>query len=273
MTPSPERPWCAQASRDRDEPLAATASRVERWLLVEHDTAWGPASVPTDRMPVETARALATTAAAAGARLLMVRRPGRTDPVGRMVMSVESRPGRESVTVRHVLDDDDLPWTAFGEGEPHDGPLYLVCTHGRHDRCCATRGRPVAAALAAAYGDAVWECSHLGGDRFAANVLVLPEGHYLGRVEPSSVVEAVRTLPAEHYRGRSSLPLPVQAAQAHVGGTPPLEAQEPLGRDRWSVRVGGRSVQVSYDRVGDQGEVLLTCDAALPKAVPVFRVS
>jgi len=83
----------------------------------------------------------------------------------------------------------------------------------------------------------------------------------------------VRTLPAEHYRGRSSLPLPVQAAQAHVGGTPPLEAQEPLGRDRWSVRVGGRSVQVSYDRVGDQGEVLLTCDAALPKTVPVFRVS
>jgi len=25
-------------------------------------------------------------------------------------------------------------------------PLYLVCTHGTHDVCCAVRGRPVAAA-------------------------------------------------------------------------------------------------------------------------------
>ena len=57
-----------------------------------------------------------------------------------------------------------------------------VCTHGRHDACCAERGRPVAAALAAAHPEQTWEVSHIGGDRFAANVLVLPDGLYYGRV-------------------------------------------------------------------------------------------
>ena len=64
-------------------------------------------------------------------------------------------------------------------------PIYLVCTHGRHDACCALRGRAVAARLAEQRPDLVWECSHIGGDRFAPNVLVLPQGLYYGRVEPS----------------------------------------------------------------------------------------
>jgi hypothetical protein len=42
-----------------------------------------------------------------------------------------------------------LTWPDGGDWQPYDGPLYLVCTHGRHDRCCALRGRPVAKALAA----------------------------------------------------------------------------------------------------------------------------
>ena len=33
--------------------------------------------------------------------------------------------------------------------ELSDEPVYLVCAHGRHDACCAMRGRPVAAELAA----------------------------------------------------------------------------------------------------------------------------
>ena len=57
-----------------------------------------------------------------------------------------------------------------------------MCTHGRHDACCAERGRPVAAALTAARPEQTWEVSHVGGDRFAANLLVLPEGLYYGQV-------------------------------------------------------------------------------------------
>src|SRR5439155_25430625 len=71
-----------------------------------------------------------------------------------------------------------------GAGRLETEPLYLVCTHGRHDPCCAERGRPLAAAMSDAGGDRAWECSHIGGDRFAGNLLCFPHGLYFGRAGP-----------------------------------------------------------------------------------------
>jgi hypothetical protein len=280
--------------------MTATASRVERWLLVEHPGAWGPQSVPVSRMPVPTARHLAAVAQTAGARLLMVRRPAATagEP-GRQVFAVDSRPGAEGVRTCRVDRDDELlqlDWPSAGGWEPYDGPLYLVCTHGRHDRCCALLGRPVAKALAQAHAARTWECSHIGGDRFAANVVVLPEGLYLGRIEADEVVDVVAALsegqlPAGHVRGRSSLPMPVQAAQHfaraalnrwHVGDLAPV-GQHGAGPDTWRVQLAGLGrdvagvelpgveVVVRYDRAGDGEPHLLTCDATEPKTPPRFR--
>ena len=81
----------------------------------------------------------------------------------------------------------------------------LVCTHGVHDTCCAIRGRPVAAALAAEWPGQVWECSHVGGDRFAPNVVVLPDGFYYGNLDPES---AVRHRTAAPGRRRGGGPAP-----------------------------------------------------------------
>lgn len=280
---------CSAASREREEPLAATASRVERWLLVEHRGAWGPQSVPTSRLPQPAARALARTAETAGARLLMVRRPaGVAGAPGRQVFAVDSRPGCERVLTRHVAADAELLSLPYGGAgwQPYDGPLYLVCTHGRHDRCCALRGRPVAQALSRAHPDRTWESSHVGGDRFAANLVVLPEGLYLGRIPAEEVVRVVADLgrgqlPAGHVRGRSSLPLPTQAAQQLAREAlqrwgsdelVPVE-QTGAGADAWRVRLRSPDVEVvvRYDRSGDGGRYLLTCDAEEAKATPVFR--
>ncbi len=291
-------PWCAETSRERDETLVATASRVERWLLVEHTGAWGPESVPSGRMPLEAARALARTAAASGARLLLLRRPAGVDcQDGRWVFAVESRPGREVVRARHVRDDADLEDLAPPYGGPAEGwtevdePLFLVCTHGRHDRCCALRGRPVAQALAARHPTTTWECSHVGGDRFAANLLVLPDGLYFGRVEADEVVALAEALAdgelaVDRLRGRSSLSMPAQAAQHFARarlGRPrrddlPVLGQEGAGPDRWRVHLGGKggrppvSVVVRYDRSGDGGVHVLTCGAGEAKTAPVFRL-
>lgn len=287
--------WCATTSQDRAEPLTATASRVERWLLVEHRGPWGPQSVPSSRMPVAAARALGRAAAAAHARLLLLRRPaGVACDDGRWVFAVDSRAGSERVLARHVDDDAELetlvpPYDGVPDGwTVVSGPLLLVCTHGRHDRCCATRGRPVARALAAAHPRTTWECSHVGGDRFAANLVVLPQGLYVGRVEADEVVGlvdalAAGTLPEGRLRGRSSLPLPTQAAQDFarsqlgrwsVDDLAPV-AQEHAGHDAWRVRLGGEpevDVVVRYDRDGDGGEHVLTCGAAEVKRAAVFRL-
>ena len=93
-----------------------------------------------------------------------------------------------------------------------------MCTHGRHDACCAERGRPVAAALSAAHPEDTWEVSHIGGDRFAGNLLVLPHGLYYGRLDaPSAIAVAgdheAGQLDLDHLRGRSGYAMPVQAAE------------------------------------------------------------
>ena len=287
---------CSATSLARAEPMTATASRVERWLLVEHPGAWGPESVPTRRMAVDAARALARTANEARARLLLIRRAaGRPRTEGREVYAVDSRPGREQVWRRHVADDADLsglrpPYEENDSTgwEPLTGPLYLVCTHGRHDRCCALLGRPVARALSQRFPAQTWECTHIGGDRFAANVLVLPDGLYLGRIDVAEAVGVVEDLaagllPAGRVRGRSSLPLPTQAAQQFAreasgrwGSADLLPVrQEGSGPSAWTVRLSGPGgpdveVVVCYDRSGG-GEQRLTCDALEVKAIPLFR--
>jgi len=95
---------------------------------------------------------------------------------------------------------------------------FFVCTHGKHDPCCAKYGRPVAAALSDEWPERSWETSHIGGDRFAGNVLVLPLGIYYGRVEPSGAVSLMERLDRgqlslDHYRGQSAFTFTVQAAE------------------------------------------------------------
>jgi hypothetical protein len=72
--------------------------------------------------------------------------------------------------------------------------------------------------LAARHGDTVWETTHVGGDRFAANVVCLPYGTYHGGVDTDCAatvgawaVDGQVSLP--HYRGRAGLPEAVQSAE------------------------------------------------------------
>ncbi len=280
-------PICSDTSRSLAEPLVATASRVDRWLLVEHAGAWGPESVPSSRLEVAVARRLATLAADGAARLVLIRRH-RDEEVGesgRWVFAVDSRPGSEQVLARHVDDDDELldlaPWRDATGWEVVDEPLYLVCTHGRKDRCCAVRGRPVAHALSAARPGQVWESSHLGGDRFAPNLVVLPDGLYLGQVEAEDVVSVVEGLEVgvlpdpEHVRGRSSLTQPAQAAQ-HFARTAtgrrgrddltPVR-QEAVEGEAWRVVLDGSpQVDVVVRYVRDNPARVISCGD--PEKVP-----
>jgi hypothetical protein len=192
----------------------------------------------------------------------LIRRYGRIDrAVPRRWAMVDSRLGRESVRWGELPTDEHLLEVLAGrdQGSPSDEPIYLICTHGRHDPCCAVRGRPTAAALAAVHPDRTWECSHVGGDRFAANLVLLPHGLFYGHVPPTRAAELVsrydegQVVP-DLLRGAGALPPQVQAAQhfARAAGRTlkidslrPIAVQE-LARDKWRVRLDdeGREVVV-----------------------------
>ena len=118
---------------------------------------------------------------------------------------------------------DDLVGLDLGTaGTPVEHPLFLVCTHGKHDRCCAKFGRPLYDTVREQVEPGwAWQSSHVGGDRFAGNVVVLPDGVYYGRVDRSDswpVIEAALEgrvhLPC--YRGRSLHGFAAQAAELAV---------------------------------------------------------
>lgn len=94
--------------------------------------------------------------------------------------------------------------------------FVLVCTNGRHDVCCAVRGRPVAAALASRWPEAVWETTHTGGDRFATNAVVLPDGVIYGGLDPGSAVEVV----SAHHAGQTER----RHVRGYIGLAPPEQA-------------------------------------------------
>ena len=122
---------------------------------------------------------------------------------------------------------DDLREAAHALGMPLSDsdedadPMVLVCTHATRDACCAVRGRPIAATLAKALPEEVWECTHLGGHRFAGTLLSLPDGACFGQLDPDNALAAVmghragRT-DARFLRGTTRWDPPVQAALAAV---------------------------------------------------------
>jgi hypothetical protein len=219
---------CAFASLERDEPLLGTASRVRRWLILEQPGPWGREALVESRLETEIGHTLRSLGRRLGVRVLLVRRPGWRKPgaTQRVYLAHTGRRDRwiEQLDVEHprqLLEIDVtriLSDEAPGLGRPGPAAVHLVCTNGRHDPCCADLGRPVARALDDAGTPEVWESTHLGGDRFAANVACLPSGVYYGRVDPETAAavlddHARGLIRLEHYRGRSCFPPLVQTAE------------------------------------------------------------
>jgi sucrase/ferredoxin-like protein len=209
-------PRCSFAAGAAGDPLEGTAPQADRWLLVEHPGPWPRQALTA--LPADVTDALSDWEG----RVVLVRRPGRVRRAGlRHWFRVDARPGRESVRTGTYGLESELVAAVDVPGKPYDGPLALVCSHGRHDTCCAVRGRPVAAALAAADPEPVWECSHVGGCRFSPAVVLLPHGYALGGLDPAdapAVLAAYRAgrLEPGVVRGRSAVPPAVQAAQHHA---------------------------------------------------------
>ncbi len=233
---APQR--CSTVAEELGEAMAGTVDTRPRWLLVEDASPWGSHAV-RDLLGAQFEAA----AKKAGLRPLLIRRresPPETDAARRIF--VVDTVSRLTVTrrIRSVaeLRIEELVGPPLATlGEPVTGPLFLVCTNGKRDACCALRGRATLAALAVDNGDAAWECTHLGGHRFAGNLVCLPDGIVYGRVSPAIAPRLAAEfregrLDVEYLRGRSMLPASTQVAEIELrrslglGGLADLELVE-----------------------------------------------
>ena len=229
-------------------------------------------------------------------RLLFIRRPDRRGQDGLAVFYGRTSERETTFCALELEEHEDLLSLDLGAalggtvptpGEPLRQPLLVVCTHGKRDPCCARYGRPLYDGLREAADEGwVWQSTHVGGDRFAGNLVCLPEGLYYGRVDrfdalPLLVDHLAGRIDIGHYRGRCWYPFPVQAAVREVrlraGATGiddvALDGVERQDDGSWLVRFRAAGAVHEADVVAEHGDLtLLTCSSATPKSPRRFRV-
>ena len=250
---------CSVLSSSLGEPLHATAPYARSWLLIEEPAAWGRKAVRDAGFGELEARAKA-----ADVRVGLVRRVRRRPTQGprRVFFAHCSQPKQfVEVLVDPDLDALDLDGPADGERLPE--PLYLVCTNGRRDLCCGRAGADVARALDRELGERVWETTHVGGHRFAANLVALPHGLVFGRLDAASAARVFAAheqgqIVLEHFRGRTSL-RPAQQAEEHF-------VREHTGLTRIDDDLGGYAVEVRAEPLAPPRPTSCGGDTERPEA-------
>ena len=289
---------CADVSSSYREPMFGTASRVRDWLLIEQPGPWGYDAVAESRLDPRVTTELKRITGAHRIRLILTQRPGADDHLDRPSRCFAVHSGMDDRWIQELgvdhpseVLDVDLGVMREGHrpaaGSPRGESLYLVCTNGAHDPCCERYGRPVAATLSAARPEQTWESSHVGGDRFAANLVCLPHGLYFGRVGPEDAVEVASLyeqglIHLDHFRGRSCYEPVVQAADTFIRMAKGLPAIDDLVPESRRDHEGGQSTVAFRDAAGSRHAIRvavrraakrpITCDAPGPGAPREYRV-
>ncbi|MFM7146826.1 MAG: sucrase ferredoxin, partial [Actinomycetales bacterium] len=230
------------------ESLAGTAPYASTWIAIEQPGSWGRDALRSDALPNGVGSTLADRAKGANVGVLLVRHPDRprqlADGDGRTVWIAHI--GTHTL-IRLTINDCrdllswDLPALAAGDlmtalrgtasvSAPTQAPdpLVLVCCHAARDACCAVHGRALYDALHSQSSPEgsqyLWQCSHLGGHRFAPTMLLLPLGAVYGRVTLPIAQTAITMatkgqLLLDQCRGRTHGPAPVQVAELDLRTT------------------------------------------------------
>lgn len=294
-----DRPYCSELARAAGATLIGSADPVDVWILLEYGGTWRSKALIDNELPAAAKAWLAgvtrriETELGCNARLLFIRQPAR---VGMPPQLLIVRSGARERVVRQVeladhealaqVDAVALARDGTG-GRTIDVPLYLVCTNGQRDLCCARFGLPVYDLLADRYGASVWQVTHVGGHRYAPNLICLPEGLVYGFADTASavgLVEATRRgeVVADKLRGRSCLAPVAQVAELEVRrrtGNFFLEAvqwldQQVLDPGRWRVgfEVAGHGRVEAVVRELPPLQAQASCGDAGTKAVAQFAV-
>lgn len=247
------------------EPLQGRAGYAKAWLAVEHPGPW-----PRDAVAASLAPFLLRPVPD-GVRIVLIRkRAARSGPERPRVFLAWAGGPRSWVRTTRIGGYDELPGLIgrLGDEEPELGErpertLALVCTHGRRDACCAEFGRPLLDTLRDRTDTDVWESTHVGGDRFAANMVILPEGLHYSRLTPHDAHLAIdayarNELHLPSFRGRASRTMAEQAAEhlarlheGHVGIDDLTVLRTTVHDDehRARVRVAGRTLDIRFRAV------------------------
>ncbi|WP_454197129.1 sucrase ferredoxin [Nocardia sp. Marseille-Q1738] len=253
--------------------LVATATEATAWLLVEHPGPWGKDALKESGLPELFVQAAAEKSAVTGVRIQLIS-PPEGEPAQRCYLAgdpLRTTPWLAWQPLPDLWSVLDIDFAALAAGRIPDSatlmsePLYAVCANDRSDPCCGSTGPAVWAGVAEAIGGRCRRTAHVGGHKYAANMVAFPHAVFYGRLDARTALDIVRThdggnVYLDRYRGRSAFALPEQAAEyflrmecghTRLGGIALAERARALENDcyscafdldgvRYEVRVGSR---------------------------------
>jgi hypothetical protein len=219
---------CTDVAWEFGIPLIGTATRGDIWFLIEYPGRWEAKAFEESDIPDPVkAHIGALSNPGNRVRTLLIRHPGEQHHEGFLFFAGHISPLESRLYEYHLEEYSeilDFNLEALADGEPGDPnhlrseSLYLVCTNGRRDRCCAIYGPEVYKAMTEEAGEAVWASSHIGGHNQAPITLFFPHGVNYGHTSPSEARRLIRAhkenkVVLHHYRGRVCFEPHIQAAE------------------------------------------------------------
>lgn len=289
--------YCSQLARQAAEPVYGTALHAEVWFLLEVNQPWSAKATADNKLPRPVQAWLHAQVAAGPGRRLQFIRQGRAGRQTGLAFFIALASEEAPAVYRFTLPDyQSLPQLDVEavirrdpacQGNLHPDPLYLICTNGKRDRCCAQFGADFYRTMSAKAGAAVWQTTHLGGHRFAATALQFPHGIGYGHLQPEdsdALLAAQRqgALLLERMRGRLCYPPLIQTAAYYLhrySGDLRADAFRHIaahdrGQGRWEVDFlgpGGSRHRVALAQSDHPLQTVPSCGSAVEKPRIYFR--
>jgi hypothetical protein len=248
---------CSDCSRQVGEQLFGTAPRADVWLLLEYTRGWGNKALPESDLPQPIKDRLdGWITSIPNTKFQFIKHERQHEGINFFVAIVHETDPRLYQFLLQSYDDFlqfDLPAVIASDpafdAARRDDPIFVVCTNGRRDASCAQHGPPVFRELINAAGESAWQGTHIGGHRFAATLVCLPEGVCYGHMDADDaapILEQHRRgeIDGEKTRGRSCYDAPVQAVDYYLRGITGIRSIMGLrlvrvpqtGDEQWQVR-------------------------------------
>jgi len=290
--------YCSDLAWEYGVPLVGTATRGDIWFLIEYSGRWGAKAFVESNIADDVKDYLLGLAHPDyEVRILLIKqtesrqREGITFFIGQ---TNDKEPCLYEYHLKSYSQILDLNLSPLGERKPiesdhirHD-PLFLVCTNGIRDKCCAVYGPDVYESMKAEAGEDVWQSSHIGGHNQAPIMLFFPYGVNYGHASPSEARRLVQAYQSgevvlHHYRGRVCYEPHLQAAEnfwrvqkgdlSLIGLR--IDDVEVLGENEWKVTVsrddGIRKVRIHLERRYSDNPIPITCTKKKESKIATFH--
>lgn len=284
---------CSRISTDHKEPWLGTASPAKLWIAISHPKPWGASALASIDIGELNRKHLTTIfGICPDSRVQVITQDDSTAKILFFAVAFENDQRLYRFPLACYDDIQNFSWQSMIDGDKaYDQylttePIYLVCTNDQHDPCCGRVGQ--ALFEEAKSNHHVWQSSHLGGDRFAANVVSLPQGNYYRRVTSDGfkkIIEAEKQslLDLQHFAGRSCYARIEQVAYYYL-----LEAQTEAKINQWRLvetqelearnfscifeSVAKQKVSIQLSQINTGIEDFLSCHATTKSEIVYFQL-